>query len=349
MQVLLIGPAPRLVGSHHPLLWLRSTAQALRRLGHATTVFPDRGALVQSAALQQAVGWVPGATRWLAGRQDAAIRTWNRRLVACVRRLRPDLIIVLKGEQLSGAVLAEVKRLASGPLVTWWIDDPWRYPRFIEHAALFDHLFVFDRACMAKLTDAGITPVHFLPCAADETVYRPLQLRAAERRRFGCEVAFVGWYYPQRGAVARGLAQGVTLKIWGGGWQSPQARQMVDGAAVQGGAVSGRTAAKIYNAAQIGLNVHAAQSRLGGLNMRTFEMLASGVFQLMDDIPGTEELLAPGREVVCYTTVEEACRLAKHYLADAGARAQIAERGRARVLAEHTYVCRMRTLCEAAR
>lgn len=344
MRVLLIGPAPRVIGTYHPLLWLKNTAQALRRLGHSTTVFAYRESLFNSLVLHRYAEGVPGVTGWLARRREVEVSAWNRRLERCVRQLRPDLVIVLKGEQLSSEVLAQVKHLAPGPLVAWWIDDPWRYPKFIEHIALFDRLFVFDRACMEGLRDAGVHGVHFLPCAVDETVYRPLRLRPAERRRFGCDVVFVGWYYPKRGTVARTVAQSVDLGVWGGGWDSPEARQMVNGSVVRGGAVTDRTAAKIYSACQIGLNIHADQSRLGGLNMRTFEVLASGLFQLVDRIPGMEELLIPDREIVCYSTVEEACQLTKHYLNDASARLQIAARGRERVLAEHTYQCRMRTL-----
>jgi spore maturation protein CgeB len=117
---------------------------------------------------------------------------------------------------------------------------------------------------------------------------------------------------------------------------------------VRGGVVSGATAARIYSAAKVGLNRHHPQSRDGGLNMRTFELLASGIVPLTDYVPGIEELLEPDQELVCYRSVAEAQDLAVRLIADGPQRALIATRGRARVIAEHTYVARMRTLCEAA-
>ena len=131
---------------------------------------------------------------------------------------------------------------------------------------------------------------------------------------------------------------------------SREAQEALQGArVVRGRIVTDRLAAKIYNASKIGLNVHHPQARWSGLNTRTFELLASGLFQVVDRVHGLEELLTPDAEVVCYSTPQEAVKLCKRYLADPSARTKIAQRGRERVLAEHTYLSRMRTLCDLAR
>jgi spore maturation protein CgeB len=215
---------------------------------------------------------------------------------------------------------------------------------------VFDHVFIFDRSYLPHLETVGVRRAHFLPCACDETIYRPLRLSSIEQRRYRCDVALVAWYYPARAQMVRALADEMDVKVWGGHWDSLDARQVLGPArVVHGSSVSDQTAARIYNAARIGLNVHQSQSRLGGLNTRTFELLACGIFQLVDRVGGLEELLRQGDEVVCYESAEELRRLAKHYLADGEARVRIAARGRARVLEEHTYTRRMHTLCEVAR
>jgi spore maturation protein CgeB len=56
-----------------------------------------------------------------------------------------------------------------------------------------------------------------------------------------------------------------------------------------------------------------------------------------------------GNEAVCYNSIEEAASLAAHYLANEAERKRIAEAGRKRVLAEHTYEKRMGTLVEEMR
>jgi len=346
MHVLLIGSSPRVFSTGN-FEWLSYTARALRRLGHAVTVFPWRESWAASPSLVGGLGWIPGVTGSLGRYQQARVRWRDRAVIKLTEELRPDLVLVLKGEHVSGEVLSEVKRRARGPLVTWWVDDPWRFPWHIERFAIFDHVFIFDRAYLSRVMDAGAQQAHFLPCACDETVYRPMRVRPPERRRFACDVAFVAWGYPEREAMVRALADAVDVGVWGRGWEALKDVRTPSGVPViRGPAVSSRMSAMIYNVATIGLNIHAAQTRLAGVNTRTFELLASGLFELVDQIPGLEELLEPEVEVVCYRSPEEARRLLRYYLRDAGARAAVARRGRARVLDEHTYVCRMRTLCD---
>ena len=295
------------------------------------------------------IGWPVSLPRWRQRYLQAQGRARDRRLLQTARRLRPDLALFLRGDACSADVLTELKRLIRGPLVTWWVDDPWRFPGCAERLALYDHVFIFDRFYLPRLEAAGVARAHFLPCACDETVYRPMALRDSERRRWASDVAFVAWGYPEREVVVRALADEVDVGVWGGGGSGLRAQRTATGTNVlRGPAVSSQTAAKIYNASKMGLNIHAIQTRIGGVNTRTFELLACGRFQLVDRVAGVEELLEPDAEIVCYRSPEEARALARRYLADPVTRNRIAAKGRERVLAEHTYVCRMRTLLALA-
>jgi spore maturation protein CgeB len=342
MRVLLVGPLPRLWAPNH-LPWLSYTESALKRLGHEVTIATYRESWAASPALAATVGRLAsgiGALRGVAGRTTARR---DRRLVDEARRVRPELTVVLKGEVFPDEAFAEVKRHAAGPMVTWWVDDPWAYPASVRQFALFDRVFLFDRSYMPELAAAGVSQTVFLPCACDETIYHPQRLSAAEEAKLKTDVAFVASYYPERAAIVRALGDDMTVGVWGIGWDAPGVREQLGaGAELRGGIVDDRTAAKIYAASTIGLNVHHRQSRLGGVNTRTFELLAAGTLPLVDQIPGIEELLEPGRDVVCYRSPDEAREVAVRYLADAPGRRAIVERGRARVLAEHTYVARMR-------
>ena len=349
MQIVLIGEAPRLFSLAN-FQWLAYTARALRRLGHRTTVVLYRESWTASPSLGRRLKAVPVASSCLRRWHQAQGCQRDRRLIRLVRRLRPDLVIVLKGNVLAYEVLAQIKRLGRGAMVTWWVDDPSRSPAFLPSFHLFDHVFIFDRFHLARLVQVGVPRVHFLPCACDETVYRPLPLTAAQRHRWGCDIVLVAWYYPERVQVIRALAADAQVGVWGGGWDAPDVRRALGGdGVVRGPAVSDRTAARIYNACKIGLNVHQVQSRMGGLNTRTFELLATGIAPLVDYVEGMEELLDPETEVMCYRSPEEACRLARHYLDHPQERRRVVARGRSRVLAEHTYVVRLQRLCELAR
>lgn len=349
MRVLVVGPLSR-IGAPNQLPWLRYTTDALRRLGHSVVAAAYRESWAVSPAVGACFAVVPGARRALKRYAIAMDARRDRRVVAAARRWRPRLTVVLKGEVFSAGVLADIRRYTDGPLTSWWVDDPWRHPAAVRCFAMLDRVFLFDRSYLAELAAAGVTQTAFLPCACDETVFHPQSLSAGERHRLATDVAFVASYYPQRAALARALAERLDVGIWGTGWETAEAQRELDGRSglIRGGIVKDRSAARIYSATKIGLNIHHRQSRLGGVNQRTFELLASGTVPLVDRLPGIEELLEPDREIVCYDTPEHACGVAAALAVDAAQREAIVRRGRARVLAEHTFVARMRTLCRVA-
>ena len=345
-RILLVGPLPRR-GATDRLPWLQFTAAALRALGHRVSIESYRDSWASSPRLR---GWLsPGnpaigiAEEW--ARRMEQRRDW--RLVRRARRLRPDLVIVLKGEVFSRTTLEEVRAHLAGPMVTWWVDAPTPYPDAVAALSVFDHVFLFDRSYIDDLARQGIERTSYLPCACDPAVYRPRRLSGAQRRALECGVAFVGTYDPARARLVRVIAERVDVGVWGTGWLTAASRAELGSAApVRGGAIGPDMASLIYSAARVGLNSHHPQTRNGGLNMRTFELLAAGCLPLVDYVPGMEELLEPDRDLACYRSEEEAVEHAARFAADRDAATALVQSGRARVVAEHTYVSRMRSLIE---
>ena len=82
----------------------------------------------------------------------------------------------------------------------------------------------------------------------------------------------------------------------------------------------------------------------GGINTRTFEILAAGGFELVDKVPGLAEHFEVGREIVAYASPAEFRELTEYYLSHPSERAAIVERGRSRVLRDHTYEKRLEVI-----
>jgi spore maturation protein CgeB len=349
MRVLVIGSLPRL-GSPNNLPWLWYATSALKRLGHEVAAATYRESWAASPWITSRLGRMKPAGALLRRQIVTVAQRRDRETLALANAFRPRLTLVLKGEVFNPDLFAKIKRATAGPLVSWWVDDPFAYPESVKSFALFDHIFMFDRSYLSNVEQAGASAVSFLPCACDEKTYRPVRLSAAQQKRWATDVAFVASFYPNRGMLVRAVAEGTNVGVWGSGWRTSLARRELDGRhdIVRGGVVAAATAARIYSAAKVGLNSHHPQSRDGGLNMRTFELLAAGIPALNDYVPGVEDLLEPDRELVCYRSVAEAQDMAVALVADRQRRASIARRGQARVIAEHTYVARMRTLCERA-
>ena len=340
----------------HSLLtpWTAYTAHALQRSNHSVTVVYSTSLTLDRLTLHKGAG---DASRipLLNGGLTRCRQAWHRwrdgRLAQIARKTQPHLILILWGNSLSPELLQSLKTLTRCPLVTWWVDDPFRH-NVEKLLPFYDLFYIFDRSYMAPLKQAGAREVRFLPCACDDTVYYPRHLSRAERKRYTSDVALVAWYYSDRASIVKALTD-LDIKIWGRGWTSPEARQLLNGTkpiAVHGERfVRDETASKIYSATKIGLNIHSDQTREAGLNTRAFELLAAGAFQLVDEVHGMAELLAPGKEVAVYHSPQEARSLADYYLRHSEERIRMAQMGRIRTLNEHTYLHRMRSLLKEVR
>lgn len=345
MQILLVGPSLFMP-------WTLYTVRALRRLGQSITLFHESNLSLDRWTLnigRRLATPVPGLVQQLDRWRARWMRQRDQQLIRLVGQLQPDLILVLWGKSWTKELWEEVRTISRARIATWWLDTPFRNSvRHFPH--LFDHFFIFDRSYLTPLKERGARKVQFLPCACDETVYRPMTLTAAEKRRFESEIAFIAWYYPSRLSMVKTL-QDFDLKVWGRGWTQPQVqrtlRKMKPNIFRGERYVNDLTSAKIYNATQIGLNVHGFHTEEGGLNSRTFDLLACGTFELTDFVPGMEELLTPGKEVAVYRSQEEARDRIAYYLRHPEERKRIAARGRERTLREHTYLHRMKTVLQA--
>ncbi len=103
-----------------------------------------------------------------------------------------------------------------------------------------------------------------------------------------------------------------------------------------------------YPLSDINFNCTSLQMK-GAVNQRVFDVPSCGAFLLTDHRQQMEELFEPGTEIAFYNDPEEIPGLVDKYLNDAEARKGIAEAGRKRVLADHTYDKRLETLVEIMR
>ena len=99
-----------------------------------------------------------------------------------------------------------------------------------------------------------------------------------------------------------------------------------------------------YNVSKVNFNITSTQMR-NAVNQRVFDVPAAGKFLLTDYKNQLETLMDVGKEVVCYRDKEEIPELTRFYLAHDSLREKIAQRGRKRVLADHTYTRRVAELC----
>ncbi len=225
-----------------------------------------------------------------------------------------------------------------------WIDPAGRYfPRGIEQLDVPTACYLIDahighwRASAARFFDIvflaqkryvepyrlalGHQQVHWLPLAAADDVHRDHQLPRIY------EIGFVG-----------NLDRAHT--------RTPRARRLALLRAAFAlnppGPHDSASVGRIYSQSKIVFNTSIA----GDVTMRLFEGAACGALVLTDPVPaenGLAALFTPD-ELVTYQDDDDLLRQARAYLADDAARNTIARAGQARVLGEHTYRHRARSL-----
>ncbi len=122
------------------------------------------------------------------------------------------------------------------------------------------------------------------------------------------------------------------LAVYGRGW-SPD---LLDPVYLRGNGVPNDRLAGYYANAAIVLNDHWPDAAAAGfINNRLYDALAAGAFVISDHVDGIVEEFDGA--IVTYRDRDDLLRLIETYLSDADARRRHVERGRAAVLARHTF------------
>jgi spore maturation protein CgeB len=275
------------------------------------------------------------------------IKEINERLLEKAKSEKPDFVFVLKGEPLYKETLKSIKEETGAVLFNWFGDDPWEFPVFSGPVSVYyDFFFTYDPYSVNLYRRAGHKGAFHLPYAYDAELGASITLTEKERKKYSCDVAFIGSLYPKREELLSEIIDDYDLKIWGRGWKNSKCEK-----AYQGKALYGVEMLKAMKASRILLNIHKGfgegVERSGeGLNLRVMEGAAVAAFQLSNfqaDIPNR---FVPDKEIVLYENWEEAKEKIKHFLGKTGERKDIGTAAFERLKNEHTLKQRFQEMFE---
>ncbi|MFH1035731.1 MAG: glycosyltransferase [Pseudomonadota bacterium] len=334
---------PAIFGGSLPVAYW--CGQALEALGCQVLTLP----LDQVAPLHQRLLTWRGPLERLDRVRAPLVRFLGELTVLEAEKSPPDLLLALAQAPLDRRALKDLRDLGVATAF-WFVEDYRAMAYFREVAASYDYFFHIQGPELERELQALGANHAFLPMAAHPPVHRPLGLSDQERLTWGAPVGFMGAGYPNRQRIFKSLvARGLSLRLWGVGWRGiPELEPHL----AQERYLDSQEVVKVYNACQVVINLHSSSlghQQAGGadfVNPRTLEVPACGGFQLVDRVRGLENFLAPGREVAVFDHQDQLLEMAGHYLAHPEERARIAQAGRRRVLASHTYYHRMEALLE---
>ncbi|HDQ41014.1 MAG TPA: hypothetical protein ENN39_08325 [Desulfonatronum sp.] len=325
----------------------RYCTTALRQLGHTVEVFEAPEFHDAFCALKnQRI-----SVERLSALENSFLQIVSQTILAKVESFAPDLVLAQAQAPLSRQALQRLRR-DKVPTAMWFVEDFRVFPYWKAFARHYDVFAVIQKnPFFDLLRELGQENVLYLPLAADPAFHAPMDLSDVDRRRFGADVSFLGAGYPNRQVAFRQLTS-LDFRIWGNDW--PADPVLTPCMQRPGERITPEEAVKIFNATKVNLNLHSsikAEPPVSGgdfVNPRTFELASCAAFQLVDKrslLPG----LFSDREVAVFENMPGMLEAIQHYLTRPAERRTMAERARARVLAEHTYVHRMRDLLDFAR
>jgi spore maturation protein CgeB len=267
-----------------------------------------------------------------------------------VNAFDPGVVVVLAQAPISPAHIREMRE--AGRRVLFWFVEDYRLFRYWEQVAGEYDLFlpIQKGEFPSELALFGQSRSHYLPLAADDTIFFPSPPSPEEEKRFGADISFMGAGYYNRRRFFNTLL-GRDFKIWGAQWSrdEPLSRHLQEDAR----RVTSEETARIFNATRVNVNLHSSTSHEGVnpfgdfVNPRTFEIAACGAFQLVDHRALLPDLFEVGEEIVCFGGRDDFLDRMDYFLAHPREREELSRNGRARVLREHTYRDRMRELFDA--
>jgi spore maturation protein CgeB len=277
-------------------------------------------------------------------------------LVDLAAEVRPDLaFFFLFEDEIPPATIRAVGEAGNCPTMNWFADDHWRFDAFTKrYAPAFDWSITTDRDALPKYAAMGVEGVLLSQWGVNRYAYSKAPTGLAH------EVTFVGLPHGnRREVIARLRQEGRDVECWGEGWPN--------------GRIAHDEMVRLFGASAINLNLSNSSAlprtlrfRLGALARgrfadarqarprpsqikgRTFEVPGSGGFLLTESVPHLEEYFAPGREVGVFTSVDDLVEQIGYWLDHPGQRAEVADAGHRRALAEHTYDHRFAAIFAAA-
>jgi spore maturation protein CgeB len=270
-------------------------------------------------------------------------------------QLHPDLVIVLNGTRFP---LAQVDALRAQGIRTaiWLVDDPYHTDMSRNTAPHYDDVFTHEINCVSFYRELGCPSVHYLPLAASLQSYAPRNVELP----FQKEICFIANGFENRIAFIDQIAPFLARKkTFIAGWWWDRLRNyglLQDKIKLNSQWMPPEEASSYYNGAKIVINLHRSDqdpanfNSVGiaghSINPRTYEICATGAFQLTDSRADLPQLYRPGIDLATYESPQDFIEKASYYLEHDQEREAIAIRGFHRTLQEHTYRKRLTALLQ---
>ncbi|MBP2658232.1 MAG: hypothetical protein H6Q69_1264 [Firmicutes bacterium] len=259
-------------------------------------------------------------------------QAWNDNLIKACSKFKPDMILALNGIMMIKEYALEKLRSLGIKLSVWLLDSVKRLPLYESRIIYFDEIICFEESDLLYLKDKYGLTAYYCPVGFEEEAYYP-----DDKIERDIDISFVGNPTENRLKILNNIAQyafenALNMHVQGVYWDKKyfwKKKKFINKNPklvpyVHNFIVSSREAAEIYRRSKICLNIHVLDHE--GINPRTFEILGTRSFQLMDNRK-TKNMVRPGADLVTYDNTTDLLNKIGYYLANEEERKTIANNG----------------------
>ncbi len=249
----------------------------------------------------------------------------NNRLMKVVEFMKPDLVLVSKGENLFATTIKEISQKTI--IVNWFTDYFANFKEIENWLSACSFFFTGDRADVRAYRAKGYKKLYCLPYAGPELAF------SANKKKYN--VVFIGTFNREREYSFEKLDR-FNLKIWGNKkWEKSKLRKNYMGKWLTSNEVT-----QILKNSKIVVNNH--QNRV--LNLRVYEATSAGALLITDYSDDLPHMYKIGSEVIVYKNKNDLFNKVKYYLENNSQREKIAKAGYKRQNKNHTYEKRIKEM-----
>ena len=181
----------------------------------------------------------------------------------------------------------------------------------------------------------GAKAVTYVPHGYRDNCHFPVSVKKKDRERYGSDVVFVGTWERPRAQMLEQL-NGFALRVWGNDWHRLRPGSALH-LSVAGRAVYGGELARVFGASKVSLSFLRRANR-DLHTSRTFEIPACGGFQLSERTEEVLNFFEEGKEIECFSSLDELKDKITYYLKHESQRLRIAAAGLDRAFGETATV-----------
>jgi glycosyltransferase involved in cell wall biosynthesis len=257
----------------------------------------------------------------------------NTELVKFYKKNNPDFVFFIHGIHYSESTLAQI----NAPKIAWLVDpvqDPKRLTLFSRNLEWY---FSYSKIAISILQELGFKNTSYLPHAVDHREFRYIP-----DTKKPIDISFVGKHSVHREKfILAALEVTNKVSLYGSRWVAPALSKPSLLKAIKGIECYGEKLNNLYNSSKVVLSIIAkpenALEAQSGINMRPYEILASGSILCSDNYDELHPELIHNQNLILFNNVDEFKQSLSRLLNDKQKIEDIAASGRGFIEGRFSY------------